>query len=208
MKANKLILTSLAALFLTATQAESVRYNAFPRGNSMKIDGTSNVHNWSVESLVIGGFMELDSNFPLDPTKEPPKDLKVTPKVEVFIPVRQIKSGKSPMDTVMHEAMKAEEHPKIEYKLLEMTPKGKNETGLLFATKGTIQCSGVTRTNEFDVVISPAAAGKIKVTGTTNLKMTDFGIKPPAPKIALGAISTGDDVKLTFEWMAAPKKAE
>src|SRR5262245_38456498 len=105
MKANKLILTSLAALFLAATQAESVRYNAFPRGSSMKIDCTSNVHNWSVESFVIGRFMELDSNFPLDPSKEPPKDLKVTPKVEITLPVRQIKSGKAPMDTVMHEAM-------------------------------------------------------------------------------------------------------
>jgi hypothetical protein len=40
------------------------------------------------------------------------------------------------------------------------------------------------------------------------VKMTDFGIEPPAPKIALGAIKTSDDVKLTFEWITAPKKAE
>jgi hypothetical protein len=35
--------------------------------------------------------------------------------------------------------------------------------------------------------------------------MTSFGIQPPAPKIALGLISTGDDVKLTFDWVTAKK---
>jgi hypothetical protein len=33
--------------------------------------------------------------------------------------------------------------------------------------------------------------------------MTDYKVKPPAPKIALGAITTGDEVKITFEWMVA-----
>jgi hypothetical protein len=37
--------------------------------------------------------------------------------------------------------------------------------------------------------------------------MTDFKIDPPAPKIALGMIKTGDDVKLIFEWMVAQKPA-
>ena len=41
---------------------------------------------------------------------------------------------------------------------------------------------------------------KIKVTGVTKMKMTDHGIKPPSPEMALGLIKTGDDVKLTFEW--------
>ena len=46
---------------------------------------------------------------------------------------------------------------------------------------------------------------KLKVAGATKLKMTDFKIDPPAPKIALGAIKTGDDVKLTFEWLTQVK---
>jgi hypothetical protein len=49
----------------------------------------------------------------------------------------------------------------------------------------------------------------LKFSGTTALKMTDFGIQPPAPSLALGLIKTGDDVKITFEWLtakAAPKQ--
>lgn len=205
---KKSLFTAAALLLAAAVHAENVRYNGVPNASMMKIDGTSTIHDWTVESKVIGGFIELESNFPLDPSQEAPKDLKVTPRVEVNIPVRQLKSGKSLMDTVMHNAMKAEDHPRIEYRLLELTPKGKSDAGMKFAAKGTIKVSGVITTNEFDVVMSKTADQKIKVAGETKLKMTDFGIEPPAPKIALGAIKTSPDVKLTFEWITAQKKAE
>ena len=155
MKATRFLLNAAAAVFLSAVvHAETITYSAVPRGSMMKIEGTSTVHDWTVECQVIGGRMELDSNFPLDPTQEPPKDLKVKPVVKVIIPVRQLKSGKSPMDTVMHNAMNIETHPSIEYELLEMTPKGKADKGLKFATKGALKVNGVTQTNEFDVIIT------------------------------------------------------
>ena len=206
MKATKLFLNTAATLlFAAALHAETITYTAVPRGSVMKLDGTSTMHDWTVESQVIGGKMELDSNFPLDPSQEPPKELKVTPKVDVLIPVRQLKSGKSLMDTVMHNAMNFETQPNIKYTLLEMKPKGKTDKGLQFATKGTVTCNGVTRTNEFDVVMTKVDASRLKVSGVTKVKMTDFKIDPPAPKIALGAIKTGDDVKITFEWLTQQK---
>jgi len=208
MKSTRLLLNIAAALVLAATlHAETITYQAVPRGSMMKINGTSTIHDWEVETQVIGGKMELDSNFPLDPTQEPPKDLKVTPKVDVSIPVRQLKSGKSMMDTVMHNAMNAETNAFIKYTLLEMKPMGKADKGLKFATKGTITCNGVTQTNAFDVIMEKVEANRIKVSGTTKCKMTDFKIDPPAPKIALGAIKTADDVKLTFEWLTQQKAA-
>jgi len=39
---------------------------------------------------------------------------------------------------------------------------------------------------------------KMKTSGSTSVKMTSFGIKPPAPKVALGLISTDDDVKISL----------
>ena len=35
--------------------------------------------------------------------------------------------------------------------------------------------------------------------------MTTFEVKPPAPKIALGMIKTGDDIKVSFEWLVVHK---
>lgn len=195
-------------MLAAAAQAENVTYQAIPNASSMKLEGTSTMHDWTVESKLIGGRITMDSNMPLDPTKDAPKDLTVKPEVKVMIPVRQLKSGKSLMDTVMHGAMKADDFPTIEYTLLEMKPAGKDANGMKFNTTGTIKCAGVTRTNSFDVVMTKVEGDKLKVSGTTKVKMTDFGISPPAPKIALGAITTGDDVKLTFDWLTAQKKAQ
>jgi hypothetical protein len=55
------------------------------------------------------------------------------------------------------------------------------------------------------VNVLPLAEKKMKISGTTTLKMTDFKIDPPAPKIAMGMIKTGDEVKLIFDWMVAQR---
>ena len=68
--------------------------------------------------------------------------------------------------------------------------------------------AGVIKTNTMAVTVERIEKTKLKVTGTTALKMTDFGIKPPAPDVGLGLIKTGDDVKLTFEWVTEQKVQE
>jgi hypothetical protein len=37
------------------------------------------------------------------------------------------------------------------------------------------------------------------------LKMTDFGIQPPSPAVALGLIKTADEVTINFEWKTVRK---
>ena len=192
-----------AGLVLTGTglvRGESwIKYEAQP-GSKVRIEGTSTIHDWTVESQMIGGAMELDTSTAADLLS-----MKVKPKVEVAIPVRSLKSGKKPMDTVMYNAMKQADHPKIEYRLGELTPKGAGEKPdtFVYTATGALTVSGVTRTNLMTVNISRIDKNQLKVTGTTNLKMTDFGIKPPAPDLALGLIKTGDDIKITFEWITA-----
>lgn len=211
MKTHRLIspkqLIALVGLLLALPLGAQTwtKYEAQP-GSKVKLDGSSNIHDWTVEGLAIGGTMELDSSFPLDASLKSVAALKVVPKVHVTIPVRSLKSGKKRMDEVMHEAMKQPEFPKIEYQLKEMTPKSAEHTPgtpFQFDTKGELTISGVTRTNAMVVDIDVTEKGKLKVTGTTTVKMTDFGIKPPSPALALGLIKTADDVKITFEWLTA-----
>jgi len=104
----------------------------------------------------------------------------------------------------MKEHMKFEQHKVIEYKVLELTPKA-GAAGQ-FDAKGTLTIAGVTKTNSMPVTIERVENTKLKVVGKTALKMTDFGIKPPAPDIAgISLIRTGDEVKLTFEWVTEQK---
>ncbi len=185
----------------TAIAADAVRYVPVPNSSKLRMDGTSTIHDWHAESDLIGGFMELDATF-LD-GKSLPATLK--PKVEVKLAVRSLKSsGGRRMDAVMQEHMKAETHKTIEYRVLELVPKA-GAAGQ-FDAKGALTIAGVTKTNSMPVTIERVDGTKFKVTGTTTIKMTDHGIKPPAPDIAgISLIRTGDDVKLKFEWVTQPK---
>ncbi len=182
-----------------------VRYDSQP-GSLVQIDGTSNIHDWTVKGGVIKGFIEADAEFPASaavPGANPPR-------VEVTIPVRTLKSqvaiGAKKMDEVMQEHMNMAQWPNIEYRLVELVPKTTNTapgTVFHFDAVGLLTVSGVTRTNRMPVTIQRVGRDKIKVTGSTTLKMTDFGIKPPSPALSIGLIKTGDDVTVRVEWLTA-----
>jgi polyisoprenoid-binding protein YceI len=204
----RFLFAATAMLFVLPLRAgDALRYEAQP-GSKVRIDGTSTLHDWTVEGNLIGGHIEFDPSFEADPTL---KGAKSPPTIEAAVPVRSLKSGKKSMDAVMHDAMKASTHPRIVYRLRTMTAKGSPAAGspIEFDTTGALTVAGVTKTNSMVVKMDRLESGKLKFSGTTALKMTDFGIQPPAPSLALGLIKTGDDVKITFEWLtakAAPKQ--
>jgi polyisoprenoid-binding protein YceI len=205
------VVAGAAALFAASSLAvaETVRYSPVPNSSKLRMDGTSTIHDWHAETDVIGGFLELDATFSDASGKSAPSTIK--PKVEVKIPVRSLKSsGGKKMDAVMQEHMKFEQHKAIEYRVLELVPKAGGASGgtAQFDARGTLTIAGVTKTNTMPVTIERIDSARLKVKGTAALKMTDFGIKPPAPEIlGLSVIKTGDDLKLTFEWVTE-KKAE
>lgn len=203
------VLSLCAALlaFATAASAQNlVRFESLP-GSKMRMDGTSTVHDWHAESMLIGGFIELDAA--LVEAADKLKPGKVGAKGETFIAVRSLKcsSGK-PMDAVMQESMKEKENPRIAFKLVELTLKDVKGASVNLDAKGTLTVSGVTKDIALPVtMLRRVDQSRVTFTGTTTLKMTDFKITPPAPTSALGLIKTGDEVKLTFEWAVGKKEA-
>jgi len=203
----------LAAASLQA--ASQMTTYAARSGSKMRIEGTSNIHDWQVESPFIGGLMEVGPGFPLEPGQAVTPG-KVEAKAEVFIQVRSLKSiekdGKpysDKMDEIMWEHLKEPVHKRIVYHLTEMTlkeaPKAK-DAPYVFDAKGDLAVAGVTNKIAMVVNVLPLADKKLEITGTVALKMTDFKVNPPAPKIALGLIKTGDDVKLIFKWIVGQRK--
>ena len=183
----------------------TVRYDAQPIGSKAKIEGTSSIHDWDMNGLVIGGFIEADAKFPESALTDPNA---AKPKVEVFMPVRSFKSYAKKMDERMQEAMNETKHKRIEYRLIELKPKSAaGATGALeFEAVGALTVAGTTKTNTMPVTIEKTG-GKLKVSlKALPLKMTDFGVEPPKLSIlGIGAITTGDDIKVSFEWLTAPK---
>ncbi len=185
-------------------------------GSKMRIEGTSNIHDWQVESPIIGGYLEVGANFPTEPGQAATPG-KVEAHAEPFITVRSLRSiekdGKfysDKMDEIMYEKLKALDDPraKITYRLTELTLKEaakSKEAPYLFDSKGELVVAGVTNQISMPVTVLPLGDKKLKISGSTSVKMTDFKIEPPAPKIALGLIKTGDEVKLLFDWNVAQR---
>jgi len=196
-------LALLVLLTLPLCAAENwVRYDALPTGSKLKLDGTSTIHDWTVESRLIAGNVEFDSGFNLDQ----PAPGKVNARCVVTMLVRQLKSDSTKMDSVMYEHIKQKDHPRIEYRLTEMTLKEAPKTPdapFLFDTQGELAVAGVTNKVQMPVSMTRVGKDKLKFTGSTAVKMSSFSIQPPT---LIGILSTGDDVKISFEWLAAKKE--
>lgn len=204
---------AVALAIVTSVQAaDTLRYGARP-GAKVTIDGTSSIHDWTVEGKIIGGFFEVEPGFQTDLSLKSVKSVTTkdtNPKAEIAIPIRSLRSGKDLMDRIMQEAMKAEEHAQIRYVLKEMIVKGDvpaSGTPVKFDTKGELSISGVTKPVEMEVTMERQADNQILFKGEQQLKMTDFDITPPSPKIpGLGSlIKTGDEVVIKFEWPVRPR---
>jgi hypothetical protein len=183
-------------------------------GSKVRIEGTSSIHDWQVEGKLIGGRLEAGPGFPVEPGQAVQPG-KVEAKVDVFIPVRSLKSVEKDgrpysdsMDDIMYDKLLQSANPRIVYRLNELVLKEAPAGAAApygFEAKGELVVAGVTNVISMPVKVSPLGNKKLKITGNTAVKMTDFGIKPPAPAIALGLIKTGDEVKLSFEWMVGQK---
>src|ERR1051325_9276494 len=217
MRIRMLIAANIASVFVSAVSVQAgeqiMRFDS-RSGSKVRIEGTSSVHDWQMVGKMIGGFIEVGPTFPTDPGQTMPPG-KVDAKGEIFIPVRtfqsQHKDGKpysTAMDDRMYQAMKADTNPRarILYMLNELSlkemPKSK-DAPYVYDSKGDLVVAGVTNKISMPVNVMPLGDKKLKISGSTTLKMTSFKIDPPSPKLALGLIKTGDDVKVIFEWMVA-----
>jgi hypothetical protein len=193
----------------TPARAQSaIRFKSSPLGSKVKIDGTSNLHDWSMTGQLISGYLELPAGVTLDPAQAALAGVtggKLNARAEVFIAVSSLQSGTQGMDEVMQQAMKAADYPRIQYHLTEMVFKEPHTAGtpLKFDTKGDLSLAGVTNKISMPVSIESAEKSKLKVVGSIPLKMTDFNVSPP---VKLGVFKTTNEVTISFEWMLNPPK--
>jgi hypothetical protein len=215
MKIHRSISTSLALLSLAGLSlkaAELTRYDA-RGGSKMRIEGTSVIHDWRAESPLVRGFLEVGPGFPTEPGQTATPG-KMDARSEVIIPVTSLvplKSNGTPEDPKMSETMykmlKQTNYPAIVFRLSELTlkesPKAK-DAPYIFDSKGDLAVAGVTNKLAMVVNVFPLADKKLKITGTTPLKMTDFKIEPAT--FIIPAFKTSEDITIKFEWMLGQRK--
>jgi len=178
------LIVTVGILFFLATtvQAQPFKIKNF----SMHVSGTSTMHEWqsSVENFSATGSFVVASN-----------DLVEVKDVVVKIPVTSIKSTKGKtMDNKTYDAFNHEKHPQIVFVMKGQTINASNST---IDLKGTLSMAGKTLPVDLKVNYKLSSAGELKITGSKQITMTDFGMDPPTAM--MGAIKVGNDISVTFE---------
>jgi len=197
---TKRYLTSLAltalCTFAGSASAQSIRLAVAPE-SKLWIEGGSNLHGWSCKASSIDAMIDVDEAFLKSSS---PTLLK---KVQVKVPVRNLKCGHGGMDNNLYKALKADDAPDISYILgtFDVVP-GTNDS---FTVKsvGTLKIAGTEKTVNMDVTASKLPDGGIRAEGELPLLMTDFGVKPPTAM--LGTLRTDNKVTVKFSLLVGPQ---
>jgi YceI-like domain len=156
----------------------------------IKVLGTSNVHDWSMEDKDVSCTAKF--TYAAGKTSMPGG-------LETFsftFPVHSLRSGKSGMDSKAYDAMKAKTSANIVFAASSstVTPGSGNQFGV--KSNGNLTIAGVTKPVVLTAACVVKADGSITCTGTDKLLMSDYQIKPPT--YMLGALKTGNGLTINF----------
>ena len=120
---------------------------------------------------------------------------KAVTAVSVTIPSAQLDCDNGTMNEHMHKALNVSQHEEIRFRLssYELTPGAGATTARL---SGTLELNGTSKEISVDANVSDAG-GALKVNGTHQLLMSEYGIRPP--RLMLGTLRVHDPVVVHFE---------
>ncbi len=161
-----------------------------PGDADIKISGTSNLHNWTMEAKGIS----CPAKFNFLPGHGQPESLTA---LTLSIPVQDLKSGESGMDSRAYTALKAKQFSNIVFEQTSATLTAGQKDQFQVKSLGNLSIAGVSKPVAMDAACLIDADGTITCSGSAKLKMTDYQIKPPT--FMLGALKTGNDLTINFK---------
>jgi len=122
--------------------------------------------------------------------------------VDVSIPVAEMQSGKTGLDKNMRKALKAEQFPRITFHLDRYTvAKAAASDSFVIDAHGMLSVAGVEKA--IDIRAGALRSGEsLRIRGTKELLMTQFGVKPPT--MMMGAVKTSDQIVIHFDLWLVP----
>lgn len=166
------------ATFAIALTAGAQDYKSNQAESSMKVTGTSTLHDWeiNVESFTAQATLKGEAL----------ENARFTAQV------KSMKSGTSAMDDNTYKALKNDKHPQITFQSTSVTG-----TAGQLVIKGNLTIAGSTKPITMNATLDKANEKSMTVKGKYTFKMSQFGIDPP--KAMLGTIRTGDEVTIDYK---------
>jgi hypothetical protein len=162
-------------------------YKAIPQESSMKIEGTSSLHDWDMKVEKFNCDLSLIIGNP-----------SITIENVNFTGVSStISSHNSIMDSKTRSALKADKYPEIKFTMtspLKIVAQGNSFSG---SATGELNIAGKARTVNLPFSGKKISDNTINISGAKKIDMTEYGINPPTA--IFGTLKTGKDVIVSFE---------
>ena len=100
------------------------------------------------------------------------------------------------MDSRAYDAIKAEKYPTITFTLLTATPESNQGNKSQFKVTGNLTICGVTKPIEMVASATTNTDGSVIITGSQNIKMTQFNVRPPS--FMFGALKVTDNLTIDY----------
>ena len=156
------------------------------------IDGTSSIRSFSCKAGEVNAVVEASGPNAIPQLLTGDKGVK---SVRVTVPAEQIDCGNGTMNEHMRKAIKLAEYKTIEFRLSDYDV-ARGADGIAGTINGTLVLGGVTKPVAIKAEGKPEN-GMLHVTGSYDLNMTDYGLKPPT--LMFGRIKVGQTVKVNYD---------
>lgn len=180
--ATGVLLLSALLLLPMGSEAQSIPGQInIDEGGRVWIEGTAGPVDFSCQARELSGRGQINNG--TNPTAS--VEEKGTVHISVSLPVKSLDCGKRSMNNDMYGALKAEEHPTINYRLIEASLLKENPDGWMnIKTRGIMEIGGVKDTT--DVYIQGKVTGnRFRVKGRKEIHMDTYDIEPPAKMFGL-----------------------
>lgn len=155
--------------------------------------GTSNVKDFECNAAKMN--ITVETNAP-NAVHAVSLGQKAVGTVDVIVPVSTMDCNNGTMNDHMKSALKAADHPTIEFKLdsYDLVSGASNVSGTL---QGTLQIGGTTKPVSIAAQATTSDDGVLHLTGEYDVHMKDFDLKPPS--LMLGAMKVNEKVQVHFD---------
>jgi polyisoprenoid-binding protein YceI len=156
------------------------------------IDGTSTIRSFTCKAAEVNAVVEASGPNAIPQLLGGEKGVK---SVHVTVPAEQLDCGNGTMNEHMRKAIKLSENKSIEFRLTDYDV-ARNPDGVSGTISGTLLLGGVTKPITIKAEGNPVG-GMLHITGSYDLDMTEYGLKPPT--LMFGRIKVGQTVKVNYD---------
>lgn len=177
-----------------ATGIKAQVYNLINDSSEIKLEGTSNIHDWEIDVKSINGKLVLKEN------RNMLTDIET---LQIKIPSNSLKSGRKGMDKNTYKALQTDQFETIGYELEKVKDMDCiSKTQCVVTSSGNLTITGIKKPVDlsFEAILSDNKAVFI---GGYSLKMSEYGIVPP--RALFGTITTGDELHIKFKTIFSNK---